>query len=494
MSDYIVKAEAIVKAFPGMKALDDVDFKVKRGTVHALMGENGAGKSTLMKIFQGFYHADSGRIIFNDEEVRINNPHEALTKGIAMVHQELANLPERNVAENIFLGREIKLKGFPLLDNRAMIAETQKIFSRLNISIDPTAKMSSLSVAKQQLCEIAKAVSYDAKLVIMDEPTSALTEEEVKNLFDIVRKLKEQGVSIVYITHRMEEVYQIADEVTVLRDGKFINTVKTSEVKKDELITMMVGREIKELFPKQEAEIGEEKLRVENLSHHKLFSDVSFTLRKGEILGIAGLVGSGRSEVMETLFGIRRMTSGKIFIDNKEVKITKPMHAISYKMGFLTEDRKKSGCFPGLGIDFNLYIAAIKEYAKRGIILKKKVCADSCDMIKLLQIKATNESQKIGSLSGGNQQKALIARWLLTKSEILIFDEPTRGIDVASKAMIHDLISSLAVKGHSIIMVSSEMPEIVGMSDRIMVMHEGKVSGFLDRKEASQERIMTLAT
>lgn len=491
---YILEMENITKKFPGVLALDKVQLKVRKGTVHALMGENGAGKSTLMKVLLGLYKPDEGQVTFKGKTVHFSGPSDALKHGIAMIHQELANMPERTVAQNMFLGREIVNGTRLLLKDTSMEEETKKIFERLNIHIDPQVKMKSLTVAQQQLCEIAKAVSCNADLIIMDEPTSSITEDDANNLFRIIASLLEKEITIIYISHKMDEIFQISDEITVFRDGQYVDTKKVQEIEQNQLISLMVGREIKDFYQKKTVNIGETVLKVENLSCGKLFKNISFELHKGEILGFAGLVGAGRTEIMETLFGMRKKTSGEIYLNGKRVKINSPKDAISQGIGFLTEDRKASGCFLPLSVERNTYIASINNYTKCGFINGKKAKEAAENMRETLSIKVPNISQKMENLSGGNQQKVLIGRWLLIKPDILIIDEPTRGIDVGSKTVIHSLISELAAKGTSIIMISSEMPEVIGMSDRIIVLHEGEMMGSLGRCEFNQEKIMAYSS
>ena len=493
-SDYILQISGINKSFSGVPALNNVGFNVRRGTVHALMGENGAGKSTMMKILLGIYTRDSGTIIFDGKDVHFKTPRTALDQGLAMIHQELSTVRDLKVYENIFLGKEICYKGTLIKNERAMRAETQKLLDSLEIAVDPDAKMGTLSVAKQQLCEIAKAVSYNAKLVIMDEPTSAITGVEVERLFQLIRKLRDQGVSIIYITHKMDEVFEISDDISVFRDGCFIGTNSAKDMTIDELINMMVGRTISNIFPKEDTEIGETYLRVEGLSRKGEFENISFEVHRGEILGLAGLMGAGRTEVVETIFGARKKTAGKIFINGKEVTINTPKDAIRAGIGLVTEDRKQSGCFLPLSIRLNTVMAALPQHCKGPFVQQKKTGESAAAIKETLAVKAPSTETIISNLSGGNQQKVLIGRWLLTEPEILIFDEPTRGIDVGSKAEIHRMISDLAKQGKCIIMVSSELPEVMGMSDRILVMHEGELTGFVDRKDFSQETIMRYAT
>ena len=486
--------ENVCKTFPGVAALKNISLKVRRGTTHAIMGENGAGKSTMMKVLLGMYKRDSGIVRFRGEDVNFKGPGNALQSGLAMIHQELSTVRELRVYENIFLGKELTFGKTGIKREKAMIRETKELFDRLGINMNPQAKMGTLSVAQQQLCEIAKAISYNAELIIMDEPTSAITESEVEHLFGIIRNLSENKRTVIYITHKMDEVFQITDEISVYRDGEYINTVKTIDTSKDQLISMMVGRSIDNLFPKLPAEIGEIYLKVEGLSRENEFKDVSFEVRRGEILGVAGLMGAGRSEVMETLFGCRKKNEGRIFIGGKEINITSPKDAIMNGIGLLTEDRKHSGCFLPLSVKFNTCIASMREFA--GLFFAKKMKIDEAaeEMRKRINIKTPSVNQKIVNLSGGNQQKVLVGRWLLTDPDILIMDEPTRGIDVGAKAEIHKLISTLAAQGKCIIMISSELPEIMGMSDRVMVMCEGRMMGIIDKDDITQEKVMRYAT
>ncbi|SDN45721.1 sugar ABC transporter ATP-binding protein [Ensifer sp. YR511] len=492
-AEYLLSAEGIRKEFPGVVALDDVEFKLKRGTVHALMGENGAGKSTLMKILAGIYTPDKGDVKLKGAEIRLKSPLDALENGIAMIHQELNLMPFMTVAENIWIRREPKNR-FGFVDHGEMKRITARLFDRLKIKIDPEIEVRHLSVANRQMVEIAKAVSYESDVLIMDEPTSALTEREVAHLFEIIRDLREQGIGIVYITHKMNELFEIADEFSVFRDGKFIGTHASSDVTRDDIIRMMVGREITQMFPKEEVPIGDVVLSVKNLALDGVFRDVSFDVRAGEILGIAGLVGSGRSNVAETLFGVTPASSGAISIDGKTLSIDSPNKAIRNRMAFLTEDRKDTGCLLILDILENMQIAVLQDrFVKGGFVTEKQVTAACEEMSRKLRVKTPNLQERIENLSGGNQQKVLIGRWLLTNPRILILDEPTRGIDVGAKAEIHRLVTELARNGVAVIMISSEMPEVLGMSDRIMVMHEGRVTGFLDRAEATQIKVMELA-
>ncbi|EJJ25735.1 sugar ABC transporter ATP-binding protein [Rhizobium sp. CF142] len=492
-AEYLLSAEGVRKEFPGVVALDDVQFRLKRASVHALMGENGAGKSTLMKILAGIYTPDKGDIRLKGVEIRLKSPLDALENGIAMIHQELNLMPFMTVAENIWIRREPKNR-FGFVDHGVMHRMTEELFARLNIAIDPDIEVRYLSVANRQMVEIAKAVSYNSDVLIMDEPTSALTEREVEHLFRIIRDLRSQGIGIVYITHKMNELFEIADEFSVFRDGRYIGTHASTEVTRDDIIRMMVGREITQMFPKEEVPIGEVVLSVKDLCLNRVFRDVSFEVRAGEILGVAGLVGSGRSNVAETLFGVTPASSGSVELFGKPVTISSPTEAIRHQMAFLTEDRKDTGCLLILDILENMQIAVLQDrYVKGGFVQQSAIEATCEDMAKRLRVKTPSLYERVENLSGGNQQKVLIGRWLLTHPKILILDEPTRGIDVGAKAEIHRLVTEMARNGVAIIMISSEMPEVLGMSDRIMVMHEGRVTGFLNRDQATQIKVMELA-
>ncbi len=492
-AEYLLSAEGVRKEFPGVVALDDVQFRLKRASVHALMGENGAGKSTLMKILAGIYTPDKGDIRLKGVEIRLKSPLDALENGIAMIHQELNLMPFMTVAENIWIRREPKNR-FGFVDHGVMHRMTEELFARLNIAIDPDIEVRYLSVANRQMVEIAKAVSYNSDVLIMDEPTSALTEREVEHLFRIIRDLRAQGIGIVYITHKMNELFEIADEFSVFRDGKYIGTHASTDVTRDDIIRMMVGREITQMFPKEEVPIGEVVLSVKDLCLNRVFRDVSFEVRAGEILGVAGLVGSGRSNVAETLFGVTPASSGSVELFGKPVTISSPTEAIRHQMAFLTEDRKDTGCLLILDVLENMQIAVLQDrYVKGGFVQQGAIEATCEDMAKRLRVKTPSLYERVENLSGGNQQKVLIGRWLLTHPKILILDEPTRGIDVGAKAEIHRLVTEMARNGVAIIMISSEMPEVLGMSDRIMVMHEGRVTGFLNRDEATQIKVMELA-
>jgi inositol transport system ATP-binding protein len=492
--EYVLEVVNVRKEFPGVLALDDVMLKVRPGSVHALMGENGAGKSTLMKVIAGIYQPDCGEIKLRGEKITLETPLKAQESGIAMIHQELLLMNQMTVAENIWIRRE-PTNSFGFIDHSEMHRMTEELFERLNIQLDPEAEISTLSVANRQMVEIAKAVSFNSDVLIMDEPTSAITETEVAHLFEIIRSLRKQGIGIVYITHKMNELFEIADEFSVFRDGKYIGTHASSDVTRDDIIQMMVGRSVDQMFPKEEVELGDVLLSVKNLTLEGVFHDVSFDVRAGEILGFAGLVGSGRSNVAEAIFGVTPADSGTVWINGEEVHIKNPNDAIMQGMAFLTEDRKETGCFLSLDIQENIQSAVLHEnfVNSGGFVDQAKLNEESEELCRKLRVKTPNMEESIENLSGGNQQKVLIGRWLLTHPRILILDEPTRGIDVGAKSEIHTLVTQLAHKGVAVIMISSELPEVLGMSDRVLVMHEGHVTGILDRSEADQVSVMNLA-
>ena len=490
--EYVLRMEGISKQFPGVRALSDVKLNARKGKVHALMGENGAGKSTLMKILIGIYAPDSGTITFKGEKLNITNTHYALSKGISMIHQELSPIPQMTVAENIYLGREpVSWNG--LVDMRKMNRMATELLDRLHIKVKPTAKMHELSIANIQLAEIAKAVSYNSDLIIMDEPTSAITEAEVEGLFNIIRSLKAQGCAIIYISHKMDEIFKITDEVTVFRDGQYMGTDATADLTDAILIEKMVGRTLTDMFHKETTDMGSVFLDVQNLSG-KGFRNVSFQVKRGEILGIAGLMGAGRTELMEAVFGVTRSHGGSIHIDGKAVKINSPADAIRGGMALLTEDRKLTGLYLNASVRENMFIANIHNYMLGPFIHFGKIGKDCERMRGLMRIKTPSLLEIIKNLSGGNQQKVLISRWLLTEPNLLILDEPTRGIDVGAKSEIYRLMTEFVRSGKAIIMISSELPEVLGMSDRILVMHEGDKVGELSRAEATQEKILQMAT
>ena len=494
MGEVILTMKNIDKSFPGVHALDHVDFELKRGEVHALMGENGAGKSTLMKVLTGIYTKDSGTITYEGREVEFHNTHDAQAAGIVIVHQELNMVGDLTVAQNIFIGREFK-KGF-MIDDRKMIQESKKLFDELHINIDPKAKMSDLTVGKQQMCEIAKAISHQAKVIIFDEPSAALTEKEIEDLFAIIRDLRKQNLGIIYISHRMDEIKVITDRVTVMRDGAYVGTLITDECTKEDIINMMVGRVIYE-DPKTHSMVPADApvvLKVEHLNAGKMVQDVSFELRKGEILGFSGLMGAGRTEMARALFGADPKTGGDIYINGKKVTINSPEDAVKNGIGYLSEDRKRFGIVVQKTITENSTLATLPKYMS-GLFINKGAEKEVTERyIKELDTKTPSADQLVVNLSGGNQQKVVIAKWLVRNCDILIFDEPTRGIDVGAKNEIYKLMNRLAAEGKSIIMISSEMTEILRMSDRIIVMCEGKKTGEISIEEATQEAIMDKAT
>jgi methyl-galactoside transport system ATP-binding protein len=486
----------VTKRFPGVLALDGVDFKVLPGTVHALMGENGAGKSTLMKCLFGIYKMDEGKIILKNRERVFNSAADAMAAGVSMIHQELSNVPQRSVAQNIWLGRE-PLNRCRLIDHKKMLQDTKKLLEGLNFDFDPAATMSSLSISHQQGCEIAKAVSYNASVVVMDEPTSSLTENEVAHLFEIIRDLRSKGVAIVYISHKMEEIFQIADTVTVMRDGRVIGTYPVSEIDNNKLISLMVGRDTTHRFPPVESEIGEVCLEVRKLTaaNPRSFRDVSFELRRGEILGIGGLVGAQRTELVEAIFGVRGVESGELLVRGKSIRKISPQSAIRAGLGLVTEDRRSSGIFPLLDVTTNTSIASLENYRTRiGLLDHRELNKVALKQNEQLKTKTPGMGTLIQNLSGGNQQKVILSRWLMTLPDILIMDEPTRGIDVGAKYEIYTIMADLAKQGKAIIMVSSEMPELIGMSHRILVLCAGRLTGTLAKEDATQEEIMRLAT
>lgn len=491
MSEYVLEMRHIAKSFPGVKVLDDVTLQVKPGEVHALMGENGAGKSTLMKILMGIYTADAGEVILSGEHLLARGPREAMDKGIAMIHQELNPIMDMQVYENIYIGRELR-KGI-LVDRRAMIRETEDLLRELGINIPAVAYMRDLSVAQCQLIEIVKAISISAKVVVMDEPTSAITEREVETLFAQIRRLKSEGVAIIYISHKMDEIFQICDTITVLRDGHFIGTDAAANMTNEQLIRMMVGRDITEVFPKAEAEIGDVLLEVKNLSYGRQVKNVSFSLRRGEVLGIAGLVGAGRSELAETIFAMRQKSAGEILIGGKPVEIRHPKDAIQNRIALITEDRKITGLNLSGTVAENTTLVDLSRQFPKGLIDRQKENRITDEYIQKLSIRTPSAQQLAGRLSGGNQQKVVLSKWLLSEPEIIILDEPTRGIDVGAKRDIYLLIGGLVRQGKAVIVISSEIPEVMGLSDRILVMAEGRVTGELLRPDFSQEQIMTYA-
>ncbi len=496
MGDVLVLMEGIEKTFPGVHALSQCQFELRSGEIHALVGENGAGKSTLMKVLAGVYNKDAGRIVYKGKEVEIHNPRAAQHLGISMIHQELNLMPHLTVAQNIFIGREPRRSVPFMLDDKAINEQAQQLIAMMRLNLDPRTKVADLTVAKQQMVEIAKALSFKAEVLIMDEPTAALTNLEIDELFRIIRDLRATGVGVVHISHRLEELKQISDRVTVMRDGRYIDTVKTQEATIDLIISMMVGRTIYESTPEVPEKPSEEiVLAVKNLKRANVLRDVSFNLKKGEILGFAGLVGAGRTEVARAVFGADRVDAGEVYVQGEKVHIKSPNDAVKHGIGYLSEDRKRYGLALGLDVEENIVLAAFKKFlGKIGWVNRSKMRTTAQHFVDALTIKTPGLQQKVKNLSGGNQQKIVIGKWLAADTRILIFDEPTRGIDVGAKSEIYRLLNDLAQQGKSIIMISSELPEILRMSHRVIVMCEGRVTGEFNIADATQEKIMQHAT
>lgn len=492
-SQILLEMKGVNKSFPGVKALDNAGITVRSHSVHALMGENGAGKSTLLKCLFGIYRKDAGEITFLGKPVNFQTSKEALENGISMVHQELNLVKQCSVMDNLWLGR-YPTKGF-FVDHKKMYQDTKAIFDELGIDIDPREKVAKLSVSQMQMVEIAKAFSYHAKIVIMDEPTSSLSEKEVTHLFTIIKKLKDRGCGIIYISHKMDEIYKICDEVTILRDGKWINTVPVATTTMDQLVSMMVGRELTQRFPPKTNQPEEVILKIEHLTakNQPSIQDISFDLHKGEILGIAGLVGAKRTDIVETIFGIREKSSGKIILNGKEMENKTALEAINNRFALVTEERRSTGIYANLNIEFNSLISNMGHYQQGLLLNGSKMKSDTQWVIDAMNVKTPSHKTAIGSLSGGNQQKVIIGRWLLTQPDILMLDEPTRGIDIGAKYEIYQLIIELANKGKGIIIISSEMPELLGITDRILVMSNGKMAGIVETANTSQEEILHLA-
>lgn len=488
-----IRMENIWKAFGGNSVLEGVNIEIKPARVHALMGENGAGKSTLMNILTGLHKKDQGKIFVDGNEVDFSNIKESEEAGIYFIHQEINDFPEMTVLQNVFVGDEITNK-FGFLDNAKMRAKISPIFDSLGIKIDLDKKINELSVGQRQLIEIAKILMKDAKFIIMDEPSASLMTEDIERLFKIIKELKSRGVSIVYISHRMEEIFQICDDVTVMRDGISVDTKEVKDTDNNEIVRKMVGRELKDFYPEKTSPIGDVIFEVKNLSIKEKFEDISFSVKKGEILGFSGLLGSGRTEIMRSIFGMDKLDQGQIILEDKIINIDGPDQAIKNGIGFISEDRKDEGLILDHSIKDNTILPVIDQFAKKHIINDKEV-SDLVGMLKdRLKIKAPSVDDEVGSLSGGNQQKVVLAKWITISPKVLILDEPTRGVDVGAKREIYTLINELASKGVAIIVVSSDLPEVLGISDRIIVVHEGKISGQLDRSDADQEKIMTYAT
>lgn len=494
LAEYLVSMNKISKRYPGVLAVDNASFNLKAGEVHALVGENGAGKSTMMKILSGIATPDSGEILLDGKKIKLNGPRTAQDLGISIIHQELNLMPHLTIAQNIYIGREPRKFNF-LLNDKELTIKVQKLLAELHLDLDPNRKVEGLSVAQQQMVEIVKALSFDSKVLIMDEPTAALTLNEIDELFRIIKGLRAKGVGIVHISHRLEELKQISDRITVMRDGKYVDTLKTQDATIDKIISLMVGRTIFQDAPNIAQKSGQPiVLEVKNLNNGRFVRNVSFKLYKGEILGFAGLVGAGRTEVLRTIFGADKLISGQILVHGKEVKINRPQDAVKYGLGYLSEDRKLLALALSLDIEANTVLGVFKRFARFGLTNSKKIRLAAERQVKNLSIRTPSTKQLVSNLSGGNQQKVAVGKWLTADSEIIIFDEPTRGIDVGAKSEIYKLMNDLIDQGKSIVMISSELPEILRMSHRIIVMCEGKVTGELLNKEASQESIMALAT
>lgn len=488
-----IEMKGINKSFGTNQVLKNAGFLLKDGEVHALMGENGAGKSTLMKILTGVYTKDSGTVVVDGKEVDYHNPQEAEKAGIVFIYQELNVLFDLTVEENLFMGKEIT-KGFGVCDKKAMRKKAKEILEKMGVDIRTNAVMSDLSVGQQQMIEICKALMVDAKVIIMDEPTAALTQSETEALFKVIKSLRQKGVSIVYISHRMEEIFELCDRITVLRDGAYIDTREIKDIDMNDIVKMMIGREIGERYPKREVAIGKEVLRVEGLTKEKVFHDVDFSVSAGEVLGVSGLMGAGRTEIMQAIFGNMSYESGKVYIEGKEVQIKNPQQAIKAGIGFITEDRKTEGLMLDKSIEENVALPNLGKISQNSVLSGSSEDKLVGKAIEEFHIKCFGPEHECNNLSGGNQQKVVLAKWIYTDPKILILDEPTRGVDIGAKKEIYSVINELAAKGVAIIMVSSELPEVLGMSDRIMVVREGEIRGIINSEEANQENVMTLAT
>ncbi|GAB3690583.1 sugar ABC transporter ATP-binding protein [Spirosoma flavus] len=491
--DYILQVRGLTKTFSGVKALDNVQLAVRRGEVHALMGENGAGKSTLMKILIGLETPDSGEIQFEGDDLTTGHVRDVMKKGISMIHQEMLLVPELTVAQNIFLGREANGNLFSWLNDRNLNQQAAELLKQMGVDIAPDVPMKRLSVAQMQMVEIAKAISNDAKVIIMDEPTSALSDKEVATLFSIIKDLTAKGVAIIYISHKMDEIFTISDTITVLRDGTYIGTKPASELDIDTLITMMVGRKIESLFPSSKTERGKEVLSVKKLSRQGEFENISFSAYEGEVLGIAGLMGAGRTEIARTIYGLDKPDSGEIYLQGKFIAVKSPQEAIQRGVGYVSEDRKKLGFIPRLSVRQNITLSSLRQHAKGGLVQAQSEAASAQAIMNDLKIKAASPNQPVVYLSGGNQQKVVIGKVLLSSPSLVILDEPTRGIDIGAKAEIYKLINQLKEKGIAVILISSELPELLGLSDRILVLAKGKLTVTLSTEDATQETIMRYA-
>ncbi|GMV99067.1 MAG: ribose import ATP-binding protein RbsA 2 [Candidatus Hydrogenedentota bacterium] len=493
MSEFVLEMRDIVKRYPGVLAVDHGQLTLRPGEAHCLVGENGAGKSTLMKILSGAVQADSGEIRIGGEKVTIHSPHHAQQLGVSMIYQEFNLSPYLSVAENIFLGREPRINRTPFINWKKLFGDAEAILRQIRVKLDVRKPIYELSIAQQQMVEIAKAISFNSKIIVMDEPSATLTDHELQALFDLIANLKQQGIGIIYISHRLEEIFTIGDRVTVMRDGQYVATKAVGDTSREDIITMMVGRELKNEYPKETFQRGRERLRIEGLQRNGAFSGVSFSLHEGEIVGLTGLVGAGRTEVARAIFGADRIDGGSIQLDGKPVSIRSPQDAIRNGIGLLTEDRKNQGLILGMAVRENTTLANLRALVKRIFISGRQERTVAEGYVKDLRIKTPSIEQTVQNLSGGNQQKVVLAKWLFTKSRILIFDEPTRGIDVGAKVEIYKLMNELVRQGVCIIMISSELPEVLGMCDRILVMHEGRLAGELARNQASQEAVMHLA-
>lgn len=487
----LLDMKQIIKSFNGVEVLHGIDFSLRAGTVHALMGENGAGKSTLMKVLAGVHKCDDGEIWLKGKKTEIQSPRHAQELGIAMIHQELSPVPEMTVAENIFLGREPR-KGL-FVDYKKMYTDTEKLLGEMKVRVSPRAKIGRLKVADQQLIEISKAISLNADIIVMDEPTSAITDQEVEILFKTIADLKKKGTGIIYISHKMDEIFRIADDITVLRDGTYVNSWEAKDIDNNTLIKNMVGRELNEIFPKIKVPAKDVVMEVRHFTKENQFEDISFLVREGEILGIAGLIGAGRTELMNAIFGLEKPDSGEVFFEGKKVEIRRPSDAIRHGIAYVTEDRKNEGLVLEMGVGQNITIASMKTLSSGMFIKRQEEKKTIDDQIRALRIKVHSPRQLVGKLSGGNQQKVVLAKWMMKNPKLLILDEPTRGIDIGAKSEIYKLMGEFVEKGNSIIMISSEMPEAMGMSDRILVLSNGRLSGELSREEFAQEDIMKMA-
>ena len=493
MSEYVLELKGITKRFPGVTALNNVHFRLKRGEIHALMGENGAGKSTFIKVITGVHAPEEGEIYLDGKPIRFSNPTEAQAVGIAAIYQHVTNYPDLSVTENIFMGHEKVHPKTKRLRWKEMHEEAKAILKKLGSSIDPKREMGTLSVAQQQIIEIAKAISTNARIIIMDEPTAALTARESEDLYRIAESLRDQGTSIIFISHRFEDMYRLASQVTVFRDAQYIGSWGVNDMTNDQLIVAMVGREITQVFPHKQHSIGEEVLRVENLGKIGYFADISFSVRRGEILGLTGLVGAGRTEVCETLFGITGYDTGHIYLKGKKLNIRRPKDAMKLGIGYLSEDRQKQGLILQWGIGRNITLPALERFSKRGWLRERSEAEMAKRLAEKVHVKAASIFDLAGSLSGGNQQKVAVAKLLTADLDVIILDEPTKGVDIGAKSAIYEIIQDLAKQGYGIIMVSSEMPEVIGMSDRIAVMREGRITKMLEREHFSQEAILAAA-